>query len=293
MTALSDIIKQETIIISDGAWGTMLQASGLQAGECPELWNITQRQKVLAVAQSYVAAGARIIETNSFGSNRIKLAQYGLEAREHEINSEAARISCQAAGQEAWVMGSMGPTGKFLITGEISPEELTEVYGSQAKALADGGCHAIIAETMSDIDEALAAVQAVRQYTLLPVFVTFTFEKNADGVYRTMMGVTPEAMTQALTDAGADAIGANCGNGIEGMISIVEQIRSVNKTIPVIVNANAGLPCLVNGKTIFPEDPATMAARAQQLSKAGANIIGGCCGTTPEHITALRKQLIT
>lgn len=289
MEKLTKSILQKQTWVSDGAWGTMLQSAGLKAGECPELWNLTMPHKVFEVAKSYVEAGACLIETNSFGANYLKLAQFGIEAKADEINYEAAVISCRAAEGKAWVMGSVGPTGKFLITGEVTTEELLQIYGRQAHALEQGGADAILLETMSDLGEALAAIEGTRMYTSLPVFCTFTFEKKADGTYRTMMGVTPAEMARALASAGADAIGANCGNGIDDMLPIVRQIRSIDTQLPLIVHANAGLPSVVDGKTLFPEDPQTMASKAKLLADEGVSVIGGCCGTTPDHIRAIAK----
>lgn len=279
------------VFVSDGAWGTFLQKKGLKPGECPELWNVTHRNEVLDIARSYIDAGADMIETNSFGGSRIKLEKYGLAGRAGELNREAAAISRQAAGEDKWVLGSVGPTGKLLMMEEISPAELYDAFREQAIALAEGGADAIVVETMTDLEEAVIAVKAARENTNLPVICTMTFDKLITGEYRTMMGISPDEMIRPLMDAGASVIGANCGNGMEGMTEIVRIIRLTNHEVPVLVHANAGMPVYSEGETIFPETPGETASHIRSLVEAGVNIIGGCCGTTPEHILEIRKVL--
>ncbi len=285
-----DKIKQNKILLCDGAWGTLLQAKGMQPGECPELWNITHRAEVKSIAESYLQAGSDIIETNSFGGNRSKLSMYGLEDRVSELSRVAAEISREVAGKGKHVAGSMGPTGKMLIMGDVTEEELFDAFREQAVALEEGGADIIIIETMSAIDEAALAVRAARENTKCTVIITMTFSKDPDG-YRTMMGVSPEEMVVSMKDAGAHVVGSNCGNGIEDMIGIVKAIRAADSEIPVIIQANAGIPQLIDGKTLFRESPEMMASYVPDLIRAGANIIGGCCGTTPEHISSIKRVL--
>ncbi|MEG8945937.1 homocysteine S-methyltransferase family protein [Rosettibacter firmus] len=287
MKTLIELLKENKILISDGAWGTFLQSKGLQPGECPELWNITHRDVVFEIAKSYVDAGADMILTNSFGANPIKLKHYGLESKTAELNFAAASISREAAGDNHYVLGSIGPTGILLMMGEISEDEIYEGFKIQATALKAGGADAILIETMSDIDEAKLAVKAAKENTNLTVICTFTFEKTLTGEYRTMMGVSPTEMTIALKEAGVDIIGTNCGNGFDQMIEIVQEIRTVDNSIPILVHANAGKPIFKDGITVFPETPDFMASKVQLLIESGANIIGGCCGTTPAHISAI------
>ena len=286
MKSLLAEIRKGKPLISDGAWGTFLQARGLQPGECPELWNITHRTDVLAIAKSYIDAGTDIILTNSFGGSPLKLKHYGLSERTAELNKAAANISREAAG-EKFVLGSMGPTGVILMMGDVSEQELYDGFSLQAQALQRGGVDAICVETMSAIDEASIAVKAAKESTGLEVVCTFTFEKTVAGEYRTMMGVTPSEMARTIKEAGASVIGTNCGNGFEQIIGIVQEIRSVDATIPILVHANAGKPIMKDGIVSYPDTPEMMAGFLQELIDQGANIIGGCCGTTPAHIRAL------
>lgn len=291
MKSLLQELKKGKVLVSDGAWGTLLQERGLQIGECPESWNSTHREDVLAIAKSYIGAGADMILTNSFGGSPSKLGHFGLQDQCVELNEAAAVISREAAGTDHFVLGSMGPTGVILMMGEVPEETLYEGFCIQAKALARGGVDVLCIETMSALDEACLAVRAARDSSDCEIACTFTFEKTANGEYRTMMGVTPADMARALTLAGASIIGANCGNGFDGMIEIVREIRDVDSLTPVLVHANAGRPILDAGKTVFPETPEMMAQKVDLLIKAGANIIGGCCGTTPKHIQALAQAM--
>jgi 5-methyltetrahydrofolate--homocysteine methyltransferase len=280
------------VLVSDGAWGTYLQQKGLQPGECPELWNVTHPEAILDIAESYIRAGSDLIETNSFGGSRFKLEKYGLADCVTELNKAAAEISRKAAGAGKWVLGSIGPTGKMLILEEVTPDELYDAFREQAIALEAGGADAIVVETMTDLEEAILAVRAAVENTTLEVICTMTFDRLLTDDYRTMMGVSPSEMVQPLIDAGASVIGANCGNGMAGMIRIVEEIRSVNKQIPVLIHANAGLPEYQDGITRFPESPQETASYVQKLITAGADIIGGCCGTTPEHIRKIKDAVL-
>jgi 5-methyltetrahydrofolate--homocysteine methyltransferase len=288
MTIL-DELKQNKILLSDGAWGTFLQAKGMSPGECPELWNIDHRSDVLNIAESYIKAGSDIIETNSFGASRLKLSQYGLGDRIFEINRAAASISREAAGINKHVAGSVGPTGKMLLMGDVTETELYDSFSEQAIALEKGGADIIIIETMSALDEASIAVKAARENTECVVIVTMTFSKDPQGRFFTMMGVSPAEMVISMKEAGAHIIGSNCGNGIEDMIGVVNEIKAADNNIPVMIQANAGTPEFIDGATVYRESPEMMASFVPQLIKAGVNILGGCCGTTPEHIRQMGK----
>jgi len=291
MENIKTALKKEKVLVSDGAWGTFLQAKGLKTGECPELWNIEHPDEVYQIAKGYIDAGSNMIETNSFGGSSIKLSHYGLSDKAYELNKSAAEISKKAAGDNHYVLGSIGPTGKILMMGEISELELFESFGEQAAALAEGKADAIVIETMSDIEEARQAVKATKERTSLEIICTMTFEKTKSGEYRTMMGFSPSDMVNQLLSEGVDVIGANCGNGFKDMIGIVKEIRAADRNVPVLVHANAGIPVYEDGQTIFPETPDEMASYVPQILEAGVNIIGGCCGTTPKHIIKLKEMV--
>ncbi len=288
MGKITDRINTGEILVSDGAWGTFLHAKGLKPGECPELWNIERADDVFDIAKSYIDAGADMVETNSFGGNSFKLAHYGLGSRVSELNEAAAAISRRAAGEKI-VLGSVGPTGKILMMGDVTEEELYNSFKEQVMALEKGGVDAIVVETMTDLDEARIAVKAARENTTREVICTMTFQKTPDGEYRSIMGISPTEMMAGLIPVGVDITGANCGNGIEGMIQIVNEIRKANSEIPVLIHANAGVPLYKDGITIFPENPVQTAGFVSDIIDAGVNIIGGCCGTTPEHIRQIVK----
>jgi len=283
-------IKKGKILVSDGAWGTFLQQKGMQPGECPESWNLIHPEMVFEIARSYIEAGADMVETNSFGGTRFKVEKYGLGDKVFELNKAAAEISRKAAGDK-FVLGSVGPTGKLLMMDDVTEEELYEAFKEQVKGLEAGGADAIMIETMTDLDEARIAIQAAKDNTGCEVFCTMTFEKTVTGEFRSMMGVSPADMVNTLIYAGAELIGANCGNGIANMIGIVEEIRHANKDIPVLIHANAGMPVYRDGETVFPETPDEMSALVPKIIAAGANVIGGCCGTTPNHICKVREAV--
>ena len=282
----------ERLLVCDGAMGTQLQARGLGPGEPPDQWNITRPEAIREIHRSYLDAGADIILTNTFGASRFKLANFGLEERTGEINIAAARLARTEAEGKRFVFGDIGPTGRLLAPlGSDSFDDFYQVFKEQAQALAQGGVDAIIIETMLALDEARAAVLAAKENTHLPVIALMKFEKDrARDDYHTVMGVSiPQAVT-GLSEAGAVILGANCVSGIKAATQIIRRMRPLADK-PLMVEPNAGIPRLVSGKTIFDESPEDMAAGTPDLIAAGANIIGGCCGTTPEHIRLIARKV--
>jgi 5-methyltetrahydrofolate--homocysteine methyltransferase len=291
MNTLMTRLKQKKVMVSDGAWGTMLQKKGLQPGECPELWCLERPADVRAVAADYAAAGAELIKTNSFGGTRFKLDFFGLADRAAALNEAAAALSREAAGPDRFVLGSMGPTGKMLLMGDVTEEELYQAFREQAVALEKGGADAALIETFAALDEAGLAIKAVKENTRLVVACTFTFERSVSGEFRSMMGVSPTDMAAACLEAGADILGSNCGNGFAQMVAIVRELRRAAPGAPILVHANAGMPVNRDGVDFFPETPETSASLIPAIVQAGAAIVGGCCGTTPAHIAAIARAV--
>jgi methionine synthase I (cobalamin-dependent) len=275
-------------VVTDGAWGTQLQARGLALGEFPDAWNLEKPELVEQVAEAYVRAGSQVILTNTFGSNAIRLRENGLEAHVEAMNRRGVEISKKAAGSAARVFASIGPTGKLILSGEVSPEEMSAAFEQQALALARAGADALVVETMSDLQEARLAVAAARK-TGLPVVACMVFDAGKDKD-RTMMGNTPEQVATELTSAGADVIGSNCGQGIAGFAGICRRLHAATDK-PIWVKSNAGLPKVMEGRTVYDTAPADFAKYVPGLLQAGAAFVGGCCGTSPEFIKAVQETL--
>ncbi|MBL7115329.1 MAG: homocysteine S-methyltransferase family protein [Kiritimatiellae bacterium] len=293
MHTLLKRVQDGEILFCDGALGTLLQARGLQGGECPELWALDKPEDVKAIHKDYKDAGSDIVECNSFGGSRYKLAHYGLENRVSEINHAAAAVARRVAGDEQHVLGSIGPTGVFLEPlGTESPAAFMQAFAEQAIALQAGGADCVIIETMTAIEEATCAVKAAKENTTLTIVASFTFDPQVHGGYATMMGVTPDRFAGAMLEAGADILGSNCGTGPDHMIEIIRLIHASAPDTPIMAMPNAGMPIMEEGETVFKETPDEMASKAYQLVDAGASIIGGCCGTTPAHIAAMRKAIL-
>ncbi len=288
MNPLLEQLLREKPVVTDGAWGTQIQSLGLEAGACPDAWNLENPTLVEQVAASYVDAGSRIILTNTFGASRIMLERHGLSGKAAAINRAGAEISRKAASNKAFVFGSIGPSGKLYFTGEISEQELSEAFEEQAMGLAEGGAHGIVIETISELGEAKIALRAA-QKTGLPIVVSMVYDSGQE-FDRTMMGTTPEEAARELKNAGADVIGANCGMGIEFALTVTKRLRAATD-LPVWIKPNAGLPEVVHGKVIYNITPAQFAAHAAGVLAAGANFMGGCCGTSPSFIRELKKAL--
>ncbi len=284
-------VRRGDIILADGAIGTMLIQRGLRPNECPESINLGDLDVLRDIASAYLDAGAEIIQTNTFGGSPLKLERYNLAGKTEEINRRAVEAVRQAAGDRAYVSGSCGPSGRLLIPyGDTAPEQVYESALKQTEALIDAGVDIICVETMTDITEAVLNVKAAKSISDdIPVMATMTFDRTPKGFY-TIMGVTVENAADELTKAGADIIGSNCGHGIELMIKIAKEF-SIRTRRPLIIQSNAGLPRIADGVATYPESPEFMAEKARQLIDIGVSVIGGCCGTTPDHIRALRAML--
>lgn len=267
-------------LLTDGAWGTELQKHGLPPGESPDLWNLRYPERVESVARAYCDAGSRVILTNTFRANAVSLPGADIRA----INRAGVEISRRAARGGARVVASMGPSGKMLPAGDICADTLAEAFAEQAQALAAAGADGLLLETMSDLDEARIALRAALE-TGLPVIVSFVFDtgRNKD---RTMTGATPEQAAAAMAEEGADAVGANCGAGIEGFTAICRRLRAACN-LPVWIKPNAGLPVMEAGQVIYRTTPQEFAAPVPAWIDAGASFAGGCCGTSPAFIQAM------
>ncbi len=293
MKNMMERLNAGEILFCDGAMGTFLQDKGLKPGECPELWCIERADDIRDIHRQYRQAGSDIVECNSFGGSRYKLKHYGLDDRAAEINQAAAAVAREVAGEDQYVLGSAGPTGEFMAPLGLETEEnFYDAFREQITAFEAGGADAVIIETMTALEEAAVAVKAAKENTKLVVMASFTFDPQVHGGYASMMGVTPEKFAETIIEAGADIIGANCGTGPDHMINVVKLLRAAAPDMPIIAMPNAGMPVIENGQTVFKETPEAMASKAPLLVEASANIVGGCCGTGPEHIAAMKKAIL-
>lgn len=270
-------------MISDGAWGTQLQVRGLQPGTTADTWNLTHADEVESVARAYAEAGSQVILTNTFRANAVAMHDCS-EADLDAINRAGVALSRRGAGKQVVVFASIGPTGKILMPGEDGIEQASAAFAAQARSLAAAGADALLIETMSDIEEARLAVEAARR-TGLPVLASFSFDsgKNKD---RTMMGATPEAVATAMVEAGADAVGANCGVGVELSVPICKRLRAACE-LPVWIKPNAGLPTMEGTAIHYTTSAEYFASHFAAIAEAGASFAGACCGSTPDFIRAL------
>lgn len=290
MTPFRERLASDRVVLGDGAWGTMLMARGLRTGDAPERVCLDRPELLSEIAALYLEAGAEVVTTNTFGANPFRLALHGLEERLEEICRAAVRAVREAVGGNAFVSGSIGPTGMLLPPlGDLDPEAARAGFARQAVALAEAGADLLCVETMTDLAEAELAVRAAREAApSLPIVATMPFESTRRGFF-TVMGVSPAKAAPRLAAAGADVVGANCTLG-SALPGIVRELRAAGAR-HVAVRPNAGLPALVNGAMVWPESPEAMAALVPELLEAGVSLVGGCCGTTPEHVRALLATL--
>ena len=291
MNKLAELLNSEQTIVLDGAMGTMLMASGLEQGGAPEEWNVSHPERIRAVHRAYIAAGSRLILTNSFGGTRLRLMLHGLQDRAEELNraaAEVARAEANAAPHPVVVAGSMGPSGELLDPlGTLTFEEAREAFAEQARGLAAGGVDVFWVETMSDIDEVRAAVAGARLASDLPIVATMSFDTHG----RTMMGVTPQKAAEALSELDLLAIGANCGNNLADTEAAVQTMHQAFPKAVIVAKANAGIPYFENSQLVYDGTPEVMAGYALRAREAGARLIGACCGSTAAHIQAMATAL--
>ena len=288
MHPLIKSLIQSGPVVTDGSWGTQMQKRGLKRGECPDSWNLSHPERVLEVAQQYVDAGSQIILTNTFGGSRLALKKFELGQKTVEINMTGVEISKKAADDRAYVFASIGPTGMMLVTRETTEEELQNVFEEQADAQARAGADGIIVETMIDVVEAKIAATAAKQ-TGLPVIVSMVYD-SGENKDRTMMGDSPEQVLEELMSIGIDGIGANCGQGIEAFLPICSRLRQATD-LPIWMKPNAGLPEIVDDKTVFRTTAREFVQYIPELIQAGAGFIGGCCGTDEEFVRTIRETI--
>ncbi len=289
MVHIIDRIKRGDVLISDGAIGTMLMKEGLKPGDCPEKINLEKPEVLEKIAGLYHAAGADIIQTNSFGGSPLKLAYYSLDDKTEEINKSAVNAVKRGTGGNSYISGSCGPCGQLIRPyGDIEPETVFDNFKRQTEILINAGVDLITIETMTDLTEVSLAINASKSVSeSIPVAATMTFDLTPKGFF-TIMGTNIQDAVEGMIDAGADIIGSNCGNGIENMILIAEEFKKYS-SVPLMIQSNAGLPVLKGDESVYPEIPEFMAEKCKRLLEIGISIIGGCCGTTPEHVAEIVK----
>ncbi len=282
------------VLLGDGAMGTQLIEAGLDPGQSGDEWNLTQPDRVRAIHAAYVAASSDVLITNSFQASSLALARYGLAEKSYDLNIHAARIARDCIGQSGYVLGDIGPFGGFLEPlGTTSRSDLEASFAIQVNGLLDGGVDGIIIETMTSLEELETAVMAVRRCrTGVPIIGSVTFDRVADGNFRTMTGVSVEDTVSFLMQLGVDVLGCNCGTGIhiDDYVQLVATYRKLSD-LPLMVQPNAGQPRLDRGRIVYDETPERMADAVPMLIEAGVSVVGGCCGTTPEHITLFRRRM--
>jgi 5-methyltetrahydrofolate--homocysteine methyltransferase len=291
MEGLLARLGRRDVLVGDGAWGTQLMERGLPAGQPPE-WFALERPAVLEeVARLYVEAGADLVTTDTFGGTTFRLKLHGLDGERARVNRRAVEAVKRAVAGRALVSASVGPTGQLLEPyGDTSPDAAEAAFAEQIAVLAEAGADVLCIETMGDLVEATRAVRAAREVAPgLPVMATMTFEPTPRG-YFTVMGVSVEKAVQGLEAAGADVVGSNCGTGIEDMVKIARVMAAATR-LPLLIQPNAGLPESRDGRVVYDETPETMAARVPELLDLGVAVVGGCCGTTPDHTRALRRAV--
>jgi 5-methyltetrahydrofolate--homocysteine methyltransferase len=282
-------------LVYDGSKGVYLSPRLPDVGRSPsdatEWLNLLGPDAVLQMHREYIKAGSEIIQTNTFNGNRLRLETLGLGDRVREVNVAAARLAREAAGDEVLVAGVVGPSGKLLAMGEVEPQALTDAFADQAAALAEGGADLFHVETMTDLSEARAALEGLQRVSDLPVVLTMSFDSGRPETPRTMMGVAPRQLTDMANETGAFGVGANCGRGLEGYQEAVRALAQARPEGVLVTKLNAGLPRMEGDRIVYDGSPERMAGYARWCADNGVGIIGGCCGTTPQHIRAMSRAI--
>lgn len=291
MDKFNELLREEEVVLLDGAMGTMLMEAGLSGGESPAEWNVSHSDQVREVHRQYIQAGSKIILTNSFGGTRFRLQPHQIHDKVYELNKAAAinaRQEADSATNDVIVAASMGPTGELLgVLSKLDFNDLKEAFKEQAIALKEGGADLFWVETMSDLEEVRAAIEGIQVVSDLPIVATMTFDTKG----HTMMGVSPKKALAEIKGMGATAVGANCGNGPKEVEEAIMQMMDMNGEIPLVAKANAGLPHYEAGSIIYDGTPEVMAQYAKNVKQLGAKLIGACCGSTPDHVLAMAKAL--
>ena len=294
ISPLQEALQSGRTLLADGATGTMLQKEGLACGEAPERWTLERPEAIAGLSRGYIQAGSDLILTNTFRANALRMKLCGLEDRVAELNREAVRLARReiaAAGRPVFLVGSIGPTGEMVEPyGDLTEADARGAFLAQAKALVEAGVDGLVCETFGALEELQLAVSAAKEAAgSLHVMASMAF----DGGGHTMMGVTPQAAVLAMREAGVAAVGANCSVGPEGLIAVIKAMHAADPAMRLWAKPNAGLPQLVAGKTVYTTTPDGMADFVRQVRPFNVAVVGGCCGSTPDHLRAMRQALDT
>lgn len=286
--SFADLLESRDVLLADGATGTNYQDMGIEPGVAPEEWVFDEPERVGNLHCRFVQAGCDLVLTCSFGGSSLRLEDGPLAGQARELNTRAAEIAREAVGEEALVAGSMGPTGQLVEPfGPLTRDACVGAFSEQARALVEGGVDLLVLETFFALDEALWAAEAIRAATDLPLVMSFSFDQGT----KTMMGLSPADVTTAVAPLGVAALGANCGRSLADTAQLVSEFLDAGLSSPLWVKPNAGVPQVVAGSVVYPEDPDSFAEQVGKLAARGARIVGGCCGSTPEHLAAMARAL--
>jgi 5-methyltetrahydrofolate--homocysteine methyltransferase len=286
--SFAELLEDRDVVLADGATGTNFQDMGIEPGVAPEEWVFDAPQQVSDLHRRFAESGCDLVSTCTFGASSVRLSDGPLAGRTHELNARAAELARESVSESVLVAGSMGPTGQLVEPfGPLTRDVSLEAFGEQARGLADGGADLLVLETFFALDEALWAAEAAGAATDLPVVMSFSFDQGT----KTMMGLSPADVTAATEGTGIAALGANCGRSLQDTAQLVTEFLEAGSALPLWIKPNAGVPTVTAAGVVYPEDPASFAEQVSQFARRGASIVGGCCGSTPEHLSALAAAL--